>query len=259
MTKTSWLVGLVALTLTGAAVVWWLRAERPAGGDSATTFLTLQTDTTDGRAIAAGAPVFLTLTVSGRGGAKPALLESSPDAWTAQVRFQTSDGTVLPWRVEQLGPPMLSDTGISRARFGVGPEAAAQISHGMHVIRAVLRIDRNQQIRSNPATVMIGGQQATSAQTERDVLRESARFHLEASRFELAHPLALRLVEAADADADAFILLGDALNGLRRDAEALAAYQEALAMVSEAGGKEPPDYLMFRMREVRTRAQGPPR
>lgn len=254
MTKTLWLVAIVVLALVGAAVVWWTRGEPAPGRDSATTFLTLQTDRTDGREITAGAPVFLTVTLSGQEGATPALLESSADAWIAEVRFETSDG-VLPWRVEQLGRP-LTASGMSRTLYGVGPEAAAQIAPGTYVIRAVLPIARNQQIRSNAATVKIGGQQASAAQAEREVLRESARFYLEAGRFEPAHALALRLVEASDADAEAFIFLGDALNGLRRDDEALAAYQEALAMVSEAGGMEPPDYLMFRMHEVRTRIHG---
>lgn len=254
MTKTLWVVAVGALALVGAAVSWWIRGEAAPGRDSATTFLTLQADRTDDREITAGAPIFLTVTLSGHAGATPALLKSSPDAWIAEVRFETSDG-VLPWRVEKLGRP-LAASGMSRTLYGVGPQAAAQIAPGTYVIRAVLPIARNQQVRSNAATVKIGGQQASAAQAEREVLRESARFYLEAERFELAHGLALRLVEASDADADAFILFGDALNGLRRDDEALAAYQEALAMVSEAGGMESPDYLMFRMREVHARIHG---
>jgi hypothetical protein len=61
-------------------------------------------------------------------------------------------------------------------------------------------------------------------------------------------------VERADADTTAFTLFADALDGLGRDDEALAAYQEAIAALP-ADVDESPDYLIARMDAVLRRLE----
>jgi hypothetical protein len=51
-------------------------------------------------------------------------------------------------------------------------------------------------------------------------------------------------------------LLGDALNGLRRDTAALDEYREALLLLSseeQHGHHDAPEYLFMRIKEVRER------
>jgi Flp pilus assembly protein TadD len=85
-------------------------------------------------------------------------------------------------------------------------------------------------------------------------LVESINFYLRAGRFEDAHGLALQAVEQKQDNVDSHILLGDALNGMRRDEEALKSYRKALFMIATKGKQyEPPTYLMLRIDEVKQR------
>lgn len=66
--------------------------------------------------------------------------------------------------------------------------------------------------------------------------------------------MALQLVERESPDTAAFTFLGDALNGLHRDGEALAAYDEALATLPTTPD-EAPNYLFARMEAVQRRLE----
>jgi tetratricopeptide (TPR) repeat protein len=140
--------------------------------------------------------------------------------------------------------------------FGVSPEESARIATGTLTVRAVLRpaatVPDSRQRVSNPVTLTVAP--ALSADAEKAHLETLARFNLRSQKWDEAHRAALRLVERDDADATAYILLGDSLNGLRRDEEALAAYQEALAVLPK-NLDESPDYLLARMEEVQQRLE----
>ena len=71
-------------------------------------------------------------------------------------------------------------------------------------------------------------------------------------KWEDAHRIALQLVEREDADAVAYTLLADALNGLERNDEALTAYRAALASLPTPL-EESPDDLIARMEHVQRR------
>lgn len=272
------IVGLtvsVLLLVAGGSAAWWWRSRAqpaPARGDSRraapTTSptaasvpvaeLVLQVNRHSSAQIGAGSPVFFSVTLIGR----------APEAWTKALRLETADGQPFAPRLAPLGAPFTLDTGgrgsdsspIHRAELGVGPDDAARIPTGTHTIRAVLPLSGSGtpdgRLVSDTVTLVrqdaeTGG--APSAAAEKARLESVVRFNLLSEKWEDAHRLALQLVERQDADAAAYILFGDALNGLRRDEEALAAYYRAMAALRSP--KESPDYLFARMHEVQMRLE----
>jgi hypothetical protein len=267
-------VGVLALVALGALV--WRRSAAPASppGRSQNTEpaapsgsgpeLILQIDRTTSTNVSAGTPFFFTVTVTG----------PSRDAWSSALRFETADGRKLPFRIDRLGTPFRVEIGnrkaadarpeqardepteVHQAEFSVSPEESARLSTGTYTIRAVMAqagSDSDSRPRvSNLVTLNVAS--PASSDGEKAQLETVARFNLRSKRWDEAHRAALRLVGRDDADATAYILLGDALNGLRRDEEALAAYQEALAALPKEL-HESPDYLLARMEEVQERLE----
>ena len=92
-----------------------------------------------------------------------------------------------------------------------------------------------------------------TAEQELRRLIESAEFYLQAERFEDAYRLALQAKERQPKKIQSYMLLGDALNGLRRDKEALEAYDYALHLSALEKQYEPPTYLILRKYEVEQR------
>jgi tetratricopeptide (TPR) repeat protein len=202
------------------------------------------------------------------------------------LRFETADsGRPLPWKIDPLGPAVTfrfdRDSGrpagnaqesaeqsdvaivdssrVHRLELGVGPEEVGRIPVGTYTIRAVLPLDQDpngdSRLVSNTVTLTVEGGEAIAHQpaaAEKTRLEAAARFYLRSEKWEEAHRFALELAERRDADTVAFMLLGDALNGLRRDEEALAAYHQALATLPETQD-ESPDYLIARLEEVQDR------
>jgi hypothetical protein len=239
--------------------------------------LVLQLNGADTTQVTAGTAVFFTVTLTGTS-PEPAFRLGAPGKpWSANLRFETPDGKPVTFVIEQLGPPSTSRFGdlaavaaptpqsevaivdathVHQIEFGVNPEQAARFQAGAHAVRAVLPLDSARggltQLVSNTVTLSVahaspGAQPAPDADKVR--LEAAARFYLRAEKWQDAHRHALQLVERHDADTVAYTLLADALDGLRRDDEALAAYREALASLPE-GVDESPDYLLARMEAV---------
>jgi hypothetical protein len=264
-------LGVLLLALAVGTTMWWRSAstrrvsgagDLPAAVPTATasTFeLVLQVNRMTTAAIPGGASAFFTVTLTGH----------APESWTPGLRFETSAGKPLAFRIDPLGPPITLEGGdrerpgsaMRQAEFGISPEEAERLSTGSHTIRAVLPLanatsDRRPLV-SNTVTLAVGAPEAgamESTNSEKARLASAARFNLLSEKWEEAHLAALRLVEREDADTPAFILLGDALNGLKRDEEALAAYHEALALLPR-DLDESPDYLLARMEEVQQRLE----
>jgi hypothetical protein len=243
--------------------------------------IVLQLNGATAERVTSGSPVFFTLSLTGSPGQPAIRLGASGSPWTASVRFETATGAPLPFRVESVGRAVSYPAGsrergddraiagediavvdgarIHRAQFGVSPDEASRIPRGKHEIRAVLA-PQGQTAPSSTSNVVAltveqpSGDAAQLAVAEKSRLVASARFHLRASRWDDAHRVALEIAKRSDADTVAYMLLADALNGLRRDEEALAAYEEALGALP-ANTTESPDYILARMEEVRGRLE----
>jgi hypothetical protein len=203
--------------------------------------------------------------------------------WSADLRFETGDtGQPLPWRIDRLGQPfnvrfgadpqkgssttstqpdeaIVDDSSIHQIQLGVSPDEAIRIGSGTYSVRVVLPLPQNPsgetKLVSNSITLVVEGAESAAGSlpaAEKTRLEAAARFHLRSGKWQDAHQIALQLVQRDTPDALAYVLLGDALNGLRRDDEALAAYREALAELPGAVD-ESPEYLIARMAEVETR------
>jgi hypothetical protein len=246
--------------------------------------LTLQVNDATGADVGAGEPVFFAVSLSGTSPTRAFRISTPGRAWSAELRFETSDGKPVPMKIEQLGSAdtyrirrarktpeaaplgqgpeaLVDDSRIHLVDFGLGPDESARLAAGAYDVRVVLPLasapEGITQLVSNTVSVRVApaasGSQASPEQ-EKVRLEAAARFHLQAHNWEAAHRVALQLVERQDAGTAAFILLGDSLNGLRRDGEALAAYQDAMATLPQ-DLKESPDYLLARIEEVEQRLQ----
>ena len=226
--------------------------------------------------------MFLMVSLSGNSPTSELRVGVPGRPWSARLRFETADGKPFPARIDQLGPPasyrfdggadvagtgaadqtdeaVVSPSRVSEVESGISPDEAARIEGGSHSVRAVLSLDRaadgQTQLVSNTVRVTIrkppdmGGNPFPDSKPR---LVAAARFYLRAQKWEDAHRIALQLVERQDADAVAYTLLADALNGLERNDEALAAYRAALASLPTPL-EESPDYLFARIDQVQGR------
>lgn len=245
--------------------------------------LVLQVNGATSTRIPAGTSVLFTVSLTGSASGTALRVGAAGRPWFADLRFETGDAaTPLPWRIDRLGRPVTiwfeaeSQTGsptgptpsdeaivdgssVHRIAFGVRPDEATRVASGTFSVRVVLPLPQNasgeMQVVSNSIAIVVedaGSGAAASQAAETSRLEAAARFHLRSEQWEDAHGIALQLVKRDTAGALAYVLLGDALNGLRRDDEALAAYREALAELPGTVD-ESPDYLITRMTEVEAR------
>src|SRR5204862_5724322 len=125
---------------------------------------------------------------------------------------------------------------ICTTEFGVAPEDVARLPQGRHGYRAVLVSDSwlpwrwHGRVASAPITITVEPS-APNATGEIEVA-DSSRFYFRAQRFDDALRTAQSLVQAKPGNAEYHILLGDALNGLRRNDDAYNEYREALLLSS---------------------------
>ena len=282
--------GLFMIT-AAAAATWsiWSRGMSPSGSQDARTAplpkgpvaeLQLHVNGAPTVRIPAGTSVLFTVSLTGSASGTELRVGAPGRPWFADLRFETGDtGTPLAWRTNRLGQPVtiwleadsqkrsaaqsdeaiVDGSSVHRIAFGVSPDEATRIASGTFSVRVVLPLPRNAsgetQVVSNSIAIVVegaGSGAAASQAAEKVRLEAAARFHLRSEQWEDAHGVALQLVIRDTADALAYVLLGDALNGLRRDDEALAAYREALAELSGAVD-ESPDSLITRMTEVEAR------
>jgi tetratricopeptide (TPR) repeat protein len=237
-----------------------------------------------------GTPLLFTLFLSGAKTDPPLRIGGSGNPWYSYLRLESADDEKqIPFSWSLLGKPRslyprFSSSGdlgdadfytgdeaildearnLYTAELGVAPEETAKIPEGKYTVRAVLEVSSGSpgkwhgRVTSNSVVVSI---ERIKEATPRDGqewsrLMESINFYLRAERFEDAHRLALQAVQKKPDNIDSHILLGDALNGLRRYPEALKSYRKALFLIAaKRKQREPPTYLILRMEEVKQRLQ----
>ena len=122
---------------------------------------------------------------------------------------------------------------VQRVVLAASPETMTAVAPGSYEVRAILAEESRQILESTPVSVVVRG--ASEAphreELERQKVADSAEFYLEAGRFADARRLAEELTAREPRNAGAWMLLGDALNGLEKPGEALVVYRQALHVV----------------------------
>jgi tetratricopeptide (TPR) repeat protein len=149
--------------------------------------------------------------------------------------------------------------------LGIDPQGAAQIPEGRYLVRAVLDLPFwppwrwTGRVVSRPVAFTVrkrGDTTASTLELERERFVESIDFYIQAKQFENAYKLAVQFRDREPKTIYSYLLLGDALNGLKRYQEALEAYDYALHLAALEHAYEPPEYLLMRKYEVERRVEG---
>lgn len=275
---------VVVVAVAGGAMMWLRGGQgpstgsvrRPSTGDASSKGSstdsssqaagpTLHLDTEASASVVAGTPVFFTITLEQSGAQSSSRVEES---WLPSLRFETSNGAAVPWRMRQLGAPHVVDVSegsgppadasaasiprnlhFTRIRYGIDPDSTARIAAGIHTIRVSAQV-AGTRVTSDEVRFQVNARSEPALSSVEWL--QMGRFHLEAQEFDLAHTIALKLVETTD-DTDAYALLGDVFTGLGRHEEALAAYIEALASMKTSENDEPPDRILLAVERARDR------
>jgi tetratricopeptide (TPR) repeat protein len=143
------------------------------------------------------------------------------------------------------------------ARFALVPDNSAKLAPGSYVVRARLGPSYwppwnfTRSVYSNPIALKVTSVASLSAQQQNDSIARAGQLYLDQSRFQDALRLATQLKDREPQSVRSWTLYGDALNGLRRDEQALDAYNEALVLAAKAHGSEPPHWMMTRGAHLR--------
>ena len=235
-----------------------------------------------------GTPLVFTVSLSGapRGPVTRVGAEDRP--WQSGLRLELAgSGEPLPWKPLPLSSPisirfardarghptveqdageeaLLDADHVHTIDLAVGPEETARVAAGRYTIVARLGSSLwppwrwRPRVVSNPVVVTIrraAGATVPAAELESRRLAELADYYLRAKRYEDARKTALRMLKADPWSVDGYTVLGDALGGLNRNADALEAYEYALLVMPSPGPEaEPPSYLIERLGQARARA-----
>lgn len=235
-----------------------------------------------------GTPLIFTVSLSGSK-RRPTMRIGSPgNPWYSHVSLQFADRKqIFPWKVVLLSAPQSISyhrDAAGRVQFeiksgdealvdaeqlytmdlGIDPQQSAQIPPGHYMVSAVLKTPIwppwrwTKRVVSKPVRFTVekqGETTASVAELERVRLVKSIDFYLEAKKFQDAYNLAVQLEQREPDKVYGYLLAGDALSGLQRDAEALEAYNQALHLAALRNDYEPPEYLLIRKHQVEQRLE----
>ena len=277
--------GLLILAAIGAATWRWLLTA-PQDPPFA---VALKVGDSSQRAVNGATPLYFSVFVSKSRGAQQARIGTAGEPWYAHLAIEPLEPQRTPqFRWSLLGRPrsvyvrhdgranltnlamyegaeaVFDDVRrIYTAEFGLAPEQVVQLPAGRHAYRAVLTSDSwlpwqwRGRVASAPIWLTVEGPVVSvTPASEAARLAESAGFYSRAGRFEDARRAAQSLVQASPTDSGYHMLLGDALNGLRRDNDALKEYRDALLLLAAEkhhGHRDAPEYLFMRIEEVQAR------
>jgi hypothetical protein len=278
-------ITIIAILLAGGVLLGkriWSQYHAPS------PTLELHVDRTTEVTLLQGSPLIFTVSLVGSRRSPRLSIGTPGHPWYSHVGLESIENPQpLPWKVLLLSSPrsmsysgdasgrIAFETGgdealVGAGRFytldlGIDPEEATRIHQGRYMVRAVLDLPFWPpwkwigRVVSTPVTVNIvtkGDTTALTVDLERKRLIKSINFYLEAKQFENAYEVALQFKDREPRGIYTYLLLGDALNGLRRYQEALEAYDYALHLAAQTNTYEPPEYLLMRKHEVERRLEG---
>ena len=266
-------VAIVLIVSVAAVWVWQSgREER-----TASPVLTLRVNRAQQVTVGRGTPLvfdaYLTATRTGRA----IRIGSGSRPWHRLIRLEQGDaGEALSWDVTEVvarstrysrdaagGPTITTEPGdvaeldalnyVHTLTLGVAPDTSTSIAAGTYQVRAVVDPPFwppwrwRHRVTSAPVTITVqeANAPATGSSSDDAELRrltESAAFYLRVKRFADAQRVASELLKVQPRSAGAYIQLGEALEGLGHDVEALQAYSYALPLLP-ATYEEPRDLL----------------
>jgi len=222
--------------------------------------------------VVAGTPIVFDVYLTTGKSAPSLSIGRTAEPWHSLVRLvDDSSGKPLGWALAPLGSPrsiaFAAEQGEAKAMDSTGnvavvdydhvhhlvlaasPEATKDLVPGTYAVRAL--IEGDSRLESAPVTVVVrgAGEAAGGDRLERERMAQSAQFYLLAKRFEDARRISGELAAREPKNCGAWMLLGDALDGLGKPREALAVYRRALAVSPRT--YEEPTLLYERMAAMR--------
>jgi hypothetical protein len=274
---------IVALIVAGASWLAWRvwpqhRADSPV--------LILQVNNATEVKVLQGNPLVFSAYLGGSASTSVLRIGSPSHPWHFYLKMESVDiKQPLPWRLLLLGSPqsfslepntadqlapgkstgeetVVSSDRLYMTELGADPKEAASVDEGRYAAIAVLDIPFwppwrwSGRVVSNPVIVSVLKQDdrtTSTADLERMRTIESAEFYIKTTKFQEAYNLALQVQAREPEKVLTYLLLGDSLNGLKQDQEALDAYDYALYLSALEPQREPPEYLLMRKYEVERR------
>jgi hypothetical protein len=274
------LLVMMGLTIVIVAVVIWASA-RPVPVEAVVTLRVNRSPAAD---VAAGTPVTFELFLTGTHAGREIAIGSWLMPWHRLVHFQVMEtGRSLPWDLERLGVPRStrysrrSDGGVTAssessrsarvqgltvvhaAAWAVAPEDSLDITPGTYLVRAIVETpwwwpaSFGWRGRAASAPVQVTVRAAQPGAWDERQAQDATEFYLSARRFPDAERVALEWTRRSAKNANAFAAFAQSLEGLGRDAEALAAYRTALQLVPKS--PEEPRYLLDRLSALMRRTR----
>ena len=274
------LLVVTGLTIAIVAAVIWNFA-RPAPVQPVVTVRVNRSPAVD---VAAGAPITFELFLTGTLAGREIAIGSWLMPWHRLVHFELADtGRSLRWDLERLGAPRSTrysrrpDGGVTTssasnraarlqglsvvhaATWAVAPENSLEITPGKYLVRAVVETPWwwpwpfGWRGNATSAPVQITVRAAQAGTWDERHAEATTEFYLSARRFQDAERVALEWTRRSAQNANAFAALAQSLEGLGRDAEALAAYRSALQLVPKS--PEEPRYLLDRLSALMRRTR----
>jgi hypothetical protein len=276
-------VAAVALLLAVIVIVGWLAWQNRPAVHPDSLGVTLLVNHHPRVELTPGTPLYFEMSITSHPTSPATSLGSRWRPWHRLVRLEASGRAGMPWAVASAGPPRaltLVRTADGRPEIRTttepsavvhleqgrqvytvtevaSPEAMKDIRPGAYRVRAVLETPswilwgwRGRKV-SSPVTIVVrdaskSGEKRAALEKER--LARTADFEIAAGRFGEAEQTARQLLAIEPKQAHAHILLGDALVGLKRRDEALAAYRRAMVLLPPS--YEEPTLLMDRIQRV---------
>ncbi|HUE89217.1 MAG TPA: tetratricopeptide repeat protein [Vicinamibacterales bacterium] len=274
---------VIALLLAAVTVCAWIVWRSSPATPAASLGLTLLVNHRPHLEVTPGTPLYFEVSITSSRSAGSITIGSRWRPWHRLVRLEASALTGMPWALTSAGPPRamsITRSGDERPEVVVtpdppavahleagrqvytvtqvaSPEAMANVRPGAYRIRAVLETPswmlwgwRGRKV-SQPVTIVVrdasqaGG---TRAALETQRLGRVADFYIATERFADAEKTARQLLALEPDQANAHVLLGDALLGLKRREEALATYRRAMVLLRPS--YEEPSLLMDRIQRA---------
>jgi hypothetical protein len=277
-------VAAVSATLLVATVAatGWMAWRRPSA-QAPPLGVTLLVNHGSHVEVTPGTPLVFEVSITSSASSASVSIGSRWRSWHRLIRLEASGRAGMPWALSSGGPPrslsvvpttdgrpdIRTETNVPPiAHFERGqqvytitevasPEAAAGVPPGAYRVRAVVETPAwmlwgwRGRALSQPVTIVVrdpsrAGDKRESLEKQR--LARVAGFYIAAARFTEAEGTARQLLAVEPEQSRSHILLGDALAGLKRRQEALAAYRRAMALLPRS--YDAPTVLMDRIRRV---------